>query len=106
MLVILSLTDTTIRNPVVAALQENHHSGYQADEPNDETNRRPVPVIDVHGSAQAGGSYQQVKVRQTFVDWLRDPHIGVVIFPGVNSFSIAGSRCPVEIELSVRIPLR
>src|SRR5690606_15899200 len=78
---ILPLACAAVMIAVIAAFQPYHQPGYEAEQADTEADLGPVPVIQVHRCGQADGADQQVEVRQTFVDWFRDPH-----FPSPWSF--------------------
>jgi len=72
---ILTVARSPIKVAMVATLQQNDQPCDQAPETHDETDRRPMPMIQVHRGRQRHCSDQQIEIRQTFVDWFGHPHI-------------------------------
>ena len=63
------MTDPTIGNAVVTPLEKYNQAGNQAQQTHNKANCWPIPVVYVHGSAQAERPYDQVEVRQAFINW-------------------------------------
>lgn len=84
-----TLVGATILVPIVAAFEPDYQARYQAKEPDSETDFGPIPVREIHRCCQADKADQQIEIRQTFVDWLRDPHGACFPLP-----PMARENCP------------
>ena len=67
--VVLSVASAPVRNPIITAFQQDNQPSHKTQQPDNETNCWPMPVIDVHRRAQTERSCRQIEVGQAFVDW-------------------------------------
>ncbi len=72
---VVALAGSPVLIAMIATLQADDESGYQAQETDDKTNRRPIPVVQIHRGGQRDDADEQVEIRQAFVDWFGHPHI-------------------------------
>lgn len=70
---------TVARSPVmisvITTLQPDNQPGNQTAQTNDKTNRRPVPMIEVHRCSEGDPANAKIEVRQALVDRFGHPHI-------------------------------
>ena len=86
-------TRSTILVSMVTTLQPDNQSRNQAKQTYAETNFWPEPMVQIHRCSQAGCTDQQIKIRQTLIDWFGHPHV-VPLFVNIRN------HCPMPSDNS------